>query len=57
MFFSCVKLERDVPCLPANVCSWGNSGRAADIAAMTGFDPTETLVGIEIPQRNSLLRC
>jgi hypothetical protein len=26
-------------CVPTNVCSWGKSGRAADITAMTEFDP------------------
>jgi hypothetical protein len=31
--------ETDVLCVPTNVCSWGNSGRAADIAATTAFDP------------------
>jgi len=25
--------------VPANVCSWGKSGHAADITAMTDFDP------------------
>jgi hypothetical protein len=28
--------------VPANVCSWGKSGRAADIAAMTESDPELT---------------
>jgi len=30
--------ETAVLCVPANVCSWGKSGRAADITAMTDFD-------------------
>jgi len=25
--------------VPANVCSWGKSGRAQDITAMTDFEP------------------
>jgi|SRR4029077_7171672 hypothetical protein len=28
--------------VPANVCCWGKSGRAADITAMTGVDPEPT---------------
>src|SRR5262245_19755372 len=50
----CLREEASEPCLkvheaavlwvPANVCSWGKSGRAADIIAMTEFDPTATLV-------------
>jgi len=31
--------ETDVLCVPTNVCSWGKSGRAADITAKTDFDP------------------
>ena len=31
--------ETDVLCVPTNVCSWGESGRAAYIAAMTESDP------------------
>jgi hypothetical protein len=34
--------ETAVLCVPANVCSWGKSGRAADITAKTGFDPEPT---------------
>src|SRR5690242_8966069 len=30
--------ETAVLCVPANVCSWGESGRAADITAMTDSD-------------------
>jgi hypothetical protein len=29
--------ETDVLCVPTNVRSWGKSGRAADITAMTDF--------------------
>jgi hypothetical protein len=32
-------LQTDVLCVPTNVCSWGKSGRAADITAKTDFDP------------------
>src|SRR5262249_27951430 len=32
--------ETAVLCVPANVCSWGKSGRAADITAMTNFEPS-----------------
>jgi len=32
-----------VLCGPANVCSWGKSGRAADINSKTDFDPKATL--------------
>jgi hypothetical protein len=28
--------------VPTNVCSWGKSGRAANITAKTGFDPELT---------------
>jgi hypothetical protein len=37
--------------VPANVCSWGKSGRAADITAMTGVDPgcVKTLRGMTAP--------
>jgi len=31
--------------VPANVCSWEKSGRAADITAMTDFDPSATSTG------------
>src|SRR5262249_49160101 len=31
-----------VLCVPTNVCSWGKSGRAADITAKTDFDPKLT---------------
>jgi hypothetical protein len=31
--------ETAVLCVPANVCSWWKSDRAADITAMTDFDP------------------
>jgi hypothetical protein len=34
--------ETDVLCVPTNVCSWGKSGRAADITAMTEVDPKLT---------------
>jgi hypothetical protein len=34
--------ETAVLCVPTNVCSWGKSGRAADIIAMTEFDPQPT---------------
>src|SRR6516225_12224644 len=32
--------ETDVLCVPTNVCSWWKSGRAADITAMTNFEPS-----------------
>src|SRR5262249_40279759 len=36
---SCRCHETAVLCVPANVCSWGESGRAADITAKTDFEP------------------
>jgi hypothetical protein len=35
--------ETAVLCVPANVCLWGKSGRAADVTAMTDFDPDRTI--------------
>jgi hypothetical protein len=39
--------ETDVLCVPTNVCSWGKSGRAADITAMTEVDPKPTWAGLK----------
>ena len=41
--------------VPANVCSWGKSGRAADITRKTDFGPRADIGWIEIPQRSGLL--
>ena len=35
----CCWHETAVQSVPANVCSWGKSGHAADITAKTDFDP------------------
>jgi hypothetical protein len=40
--------ETAVLCVPANVCSWGKSGRAADITAKTDFElkrSSEAVIG------------
>src|SRR6476660_10282663 len=34
-----VRIDTAVLCVRANVCSWGKSGRAADITAMTDLNP------------------
>src|SRR5215510_11437122 len=49
--------EPAVLCVPANVCSWGKSGCAADITAMTDFEPKAVIGRTENPQHSSLLRC
>jgi hypothetical protein len=43
--------------VPTNVCSWWKSGRAADITAMTDFDPTRTLQHYNETCEKMPLRC
>jgi hypothetical protein len=48
--------ETDIPCEPTNVCSWGKSGRAADITTMTEVDPEPKKTHAEILHRTNPLR-
>ena len=47
--------EAAVLCVPANDCSCGKSGRAADITAMTDFDPTVDIIGATFPREQAVV--